>query len=575
VYHVVAFPPLQIFDNSKYDESTIEKYYIGAMDQVCPKCDALMFEAEREERGPLFTKCCRKGKISKDYMKMECPDGIKSLLADPNHEEYNHFHQFIRQYNTALSFVSTGMNFINDHNNGGAPWIFKIHGQVRHHIYHGKGHEDTPKYNQVYFYDPQEAAALRQGVPKNKMLKPSILAYLDEELRERNAFYLSHKRLFEVEEEMLQNNQQEEIDNLCLIFRMTPTTDLRRWNTPTADEVSVIYKPGMNGNVKRDFAVYPRSSGSAFNDKVRVQPRSHYVVPMSYVLFFPNGGIGWSDGMEGLRNSIRNISQREFYAAQLFERRGMFNPIIHGGRLFQQYIVDMRMMVEQQRVDYARTHQEQLLVDSYGSLQDYLHQACEEIGFRFGKKIVCPSTVVGTERWYREQYMDAMAVVQKKGRPDLFITITCNQNWPEIQENLKPGQTAADRPDIVSRVFQLRSNAILKDITKNNCLGNVKSYCYTIEFQKRGLPHIHLLVIFDDDSKLTQPNQIDRIITAELPDPVTEPELFKLVSSLSVHGPCRSEKSPCWQKNSKNSCSKNYPKDFSDETIITTTGYTT
>jgi hypothetical protein len=36
---------------------------------------------------------------------------------------------------------------------------------------------------------------------------------------------------------------------------------------------------------------------------------------------------------------------------------------------------------------------------------------------------------------------------------DLFMTVTADSNWLEIQAELLPGQTAADRPDLVSRVF--------------------------------------------------------------------------------------------------------------------------
>jgi hypothetical protein len=45
-------------------------------------------------------------------------------------------------------------------------------------------------------------------------------------------------------------------------------------------------------------------------------------------------------------------------------------------------------------------------------------------------------------------YQDAMAIVCVYGRPDLFINITCNPNWPEIICELLFGQQAFDRPGI-------------------------------------------------------------------------------------------------------------------------------
>ena len=85
-------------------------------------------------------------------------------------------------------------------------------------------------------------------------------------------------------------------------------------------------------------------------------------------------------------------------------------------------------------------------------------------------------------------YQDAMAVVRKLGKPDLFITFTCNPQWPEISENLLSGQTPTDRPDIVTRVFHLKLREFLQDIV-GHIFGQVAAYMWTVEFQKRGLPH--------------------------------------------------------------------------------------
>ncbi|KAG2998029.1 hypothetical protein PC116_g22840 [Phytophthora cactorum] len=44
-----------------------------------------------------------------------------------------------------------------------------------------------------------------------------------------------------------------------------------------------------------------------------------------------------------------------------------------------------------------------------------------------------------------------MAIVRQYGKPDLLITVTTNPKWQKIQDNILPGQTASDRPDIVAR----------------------------------------------------------------------------------------------------------------------------
>lgn len=86
-------------------------------------------------------------------------------------------------------------------------------------------------------------------------------------------------------------------------------------------------------------------------------------------------------------------------------------------------------------------------------MQDYL---AGEIDGVPGKRIVLPSSFPGSPRAMIQDFQDAMAIVAKYGKPDLFQTITCNPGWREIKENLEPGQTASDRPDLIARVFKLK-----------------------------------------------------------------------------------------------------------------------
>uniref|UniRef100_K7N0X6 Helitron helicase-like domain-containing protein n=1 Tax=Glycine max TaxID=3847 RepID=K7N0X6_SOYBN len=60
---------------------------------------------------------------------------------------------------------------------------------------------------------------------------------------------------------------------------------------------------------------------------------------------------------------------------------------------------------------------------------------------------------------------------------------------------------------------------------------------YIVEFQKRGLPHVHLL-LFLHANKYPSPNDIDHIISAEIPSQKDDQELYKLVQNHMVHGPC-------------------------------------
>jgi hypothetical protein len=54
--------------------------------------------------------------------------------------------------------------------------------------------------------------------------------------------------------------------------------------------------------------------------------------------------------------------------------------------------------------------------------------------------VILPSTFTGGPRYMHERTQDAMTYVRHYGRPDLFITFTCNPCWDEIKELLLPGQ---------------------------------------------------------------------------------------------------------------------------------------
>ena len=61
---------------------------------------------------------------------------------------------------------------------------------------------------------------------------------------------------------------------------------------------------------------------------------------------------------------------------------------------------------------------------------------------------------------------------------------------------------------------------------------------YVIEFQKRGLPHAHILVILEEYYKLNTTDDYDQVISAEIPDTEVFPELYANVARTMSHGPC-------------------------------------
>lgn len=82
---------------------------------------------------------------------------------------------------------------------------------------------------------------------------------------------------------------------------------------------------------------------------------------------------------------------------------------------------------------------------------------------------------------------------------------------------------------------------------------------YVVEFQKRGLPHVHMLIWLSKESKKALRANVDNFISAEIPDENEDPHAYAAVKHHMIHGPCgaNNRKSPC-MKGSK--CGRKFPK---------------
>jgi hypothetical protein len=266
------------------------------------------------------------------------------------------------------------------------------------------------------------------------------------------------------------------------------------------------------------------------------------------------------------------VSCAEYFAFRLHPRQGESNHLFRAGRLYQQFTVDAWATIEQQKLTWLRTNQPTIRSDLYRGVRDALAADHNISAENLGQRTILPSSHIGSPRCMQQFCQDALAINRYYGGGDLFMTVTANPTWPEITNALLPGQSASDRPDLVCRVFNLKTLAMMEDIFKKGIFGKTVAHIHTTEFQKRGLPHMHFVIYLDSDSKLRTPQDIDSLICAELPDPDEEPELFQLVSTMMIHGPCGevNPQSPCMVDGK---CSKHFPKPFREETTLSEDGY--
>ncbi|XP_019231846.1 PREDICTED: uncharacterized protein LOC109212634 [Nicotiana attenuata] len=331
--------------------------------------------------------------------------------------------------------------------------------------------------------------------------------------------------------------------NFHIALKCDTGLDQRVYNVPTTTEIAAIWVDENDGSAIHT----PHLQIYTHSDKTqRVNYYFGCYDPLQYPLLFPHGQSGWHCGIKKLpkpeniprsrtlefeqlpnikkftsvdgyldmeaqnlqkRKRKRDVvSVREYYCYKLQMRNNDEDEILHTGRLFQQYSVDEYIKLETQRLDFVSFNQDL---------------------FR-----------MGGPRDMRQRYMDAIALVQRFRKPDLFITMTCNLSWTEIKEQLWSTDEAQNRPDLITRVFRAKIEELKTDILKRNIFGKVVAFMYTVEFQKRGLSHAHILIILGNKHKLLTAEAYDDIIRAELPDGKAEPDLRKIVIKHMMHGPC-------------------------------------
>jgi hypothetical protein len=518
---------------------------------------------------PEFGTCCAHGKVKLPYLRVP-PLPLYNLFTGDSLQA-KEFRSNIVQYNTALAFTSLGANV--DHSIAGhGPPVFRIQGELRH-LSGSLLPEDSeaPKYSQLYVYDPD--MAYRYRISRNENLSLKTMQVLQGVMADHNAYSPIYRHAYEV---LQTYNAPDYTVRLCVV----PGNDPRRYNLPTADEVGVIL-PGENifQGDHRDIILHlrPQYYHDPRDDLQHLQlhriSEGHAAyAPLHYVLLFPYGEHGWYYDLR-VPNNQRRVTLLQYTAYRLHSRPDEFSTILHGCRLFQTYLVDMFACIDQQRLHFIRTQQRRLRVTLLNVMEDALTMNDDHVDLnQIGQRIILPSSYIGGPRDMHQRYLDGMAIARHFKKIDIFLTMTANPNWPEIKRELLPGQTVADRPDLVTRLFQLKRKALMAAILKGGIFGPCAAHVYANEFQKRGFPHMQLLLFLLAAYKLLSPDVVDSIISACWPDPVTQPQLFEAVKMFMVHGPCGTlnPQAPC-MKDGK--CIHGYPKPFQQHTTMDHDGY--
>ena len=352
-----------------------------------------------------------------------------------------------------------------------------------------------------------------------------------------------------------------------LDVRSYPNAHLTLEDTGTATEIAAVmnYENTTQSEVKARQMMVIRRDG----DNQAISTISRLWEPLVYPLLFPHATLGWGvygahsdlsfDGAEETAEMASDVPTRQImhYRARML-REPRFRIF---GRLTNEYAIDMFTRNLETRLNYIRANQKRLR-DEDATLMGVTHVAdC--------RNIYLPASFLGSRRWATEQISDSLAVAASYGPPTFFITMTCNTNWPEIQSQLRPGQDFMDIPVVVVRVFR-RKVALLEKALKTMFphAGGLLYCIHSIEFQKRGVPHAHILLKFCRDCITAA--EIDAVVSAEIPP---DPRDAALVRNLMIHRHPASNKPPskyCQRvgEDGVRSCRFHYPHPLQPTTLI-------
>ncbi|XP_074378070.1 uncharacterized protein LOC141719593 [Apium graveolens] len=191
-----------------------------------------------------------------------------------------------------------------------------------------------------------------------------------------------------------------------------------------------------------------------------------------------------------------------------------------------------------------------------------------------GKAVILPASFTGSRRYMSQYFKDSLVVCRVIGHPSLFLTMTCNSKWPEIQKMLKllPNVDPIDAPNIVFHVLNFKLDQLLDLIKKKNYFGKCIGVMHVIEFQKRGLPHVHILIWLSPESRPNSIEKVDQLVSAEILDTNSDLIAYEAVKNYMMHGPCGKDlyTSPCMVKGK---CIRHFPKRFNGNTYFDDCGF--
>ncbi|KAL0340239.1 UNVERIFIED_CONTAM: hypothetical protein Sradi_4540700, partial [Sesamum radiatum] len=180
---------------------------------------------------------------------------------------------------------------------------------------------------------------------------------------------------------------------LNLHVRILHSRSNRQYIQPTSNEIAALIV-GDDTNIAGCCDIIVCKNGYL----KRISETHPSYTQLQYPLLFPYGTNGWRIGIpyNTVSNQSRNVqvSMREFWAFRFQHRESKGMTLLQGRRLFNQLAVDCYAAIEQQRLNFTKTHQAEMRGDLYQGLEDVVVIGDIDAG-AIGRRIVLPSSFTG------------------------------------------------------------------------------------------------------------------------------------------------------------------------------------
>ena len=415
---------------------------IGEMNITCSWCGSRSWHKET-------INCCASGEIVLPSFP-EPPPAVSDAILQL------HVRQNIRAYNMSMAMASVG------HHNISLPdGMFVLGGKTYNLIGSMLPRPDHPAaFAQIYILDVEQASDRRMNIFANAGLRREVVSNLHTLLSEHNP--------------------------LIRQFVQAARGTIPELVWKCADDISTMQIGALveRAGCKRDIVIQRLDRLPEFIDD------GHALYhPLAYPLLFPLGNAGWHDNLtvSNVEHSrIKRVTLTEWGRYYIMHRE----HATHWQRcekLSMEFYCDIWAQVEARNAFFHRSPAQQAKYRAarVAAIEDQISDGVPAA--EIGQPVVrLPSSFVGSARYYQQLYMDAMALPKKFGKPDLFITFTCNPKWPEIVAVLPEHAHWQHHGDLIERVFMLKLKSLLKDIVDDEIFGPVRAFVYRIEWQARG-----------------------------------------------------------------------------------------